>query len=83
MAMAEIPETRYVKSGDIHIAYQVLGTGPLDLVYVPGFVSHLEHQWQNGSGSVRRDDLEQSGRDLRASLFHAAESRYPRLSSLR
>jgi len=47
--MAELPETRYAKSGDIHIAYQVLGTGPPDLVYVPGFVSHLEHQWQNPS----------------------------------
>jgi len=45
--MAEVPETRYAKSGDIHIAYQVIGKGPLDLVYVPGFVSHLEHQWQN------------------------------------
>ena len=45
--MPDIPETRYAKSGDTHIAYQVLGSGPLDLVYVPGFVSHLEHQWQN------------------------------------
>jgi class 3 adenylate cyclase len=45
--MAEIPETRYAKSGDTHIAYQVSGAGPLDLVYVPGFVSHLEQQWQN------------------------------------
>jgi pimeloyl-ACP methyl ester carboxylesterase len=45
--MAEIPETRYAKSGDMHIAYQVFGAGSLDLVYVPGFVSHLEHQWQN------------------------------------
>jgi pimeloyl-ACP methyl ester carboxylesterase len=45
--MAEVSETRYAKSGDIHIAYQVIGKGPLDLVYVPGFVSHLEHQWQN------------------------------------
>jgi len=44
--MAEVPETRYAKSGDIHIAYQVTGKGPLDLVYVPGFVSHLELQWQ-------------------------------------
>ena len=45
--MPDTPETRYAKSGDTHIAYQVLGSGPLDLVYVPGFVSHLEHQWQN------------------------------------
>jgi class 3 adenylate cyclase len=37
--------TRYAKSGDVHIAYQVFGEGPIDLVYTPGFVSHLEHQW--------------------------------------
>ena len=36
------PETRYAKSGDVHIAYQVSGAGPLDLVFVPGWVSHLE-----------------------------------------
>ena len=36
------PETRYAKSGDVNIAYQVVGAGPLDLVYVPGWVSHLE-----------------------------------------
>jgi pimeloyl-ACP methyl ester carboxylesterase len=39
------PETRYAKSGDVNIAYQVVGDGPLDLVLVPGFVSHLEHDW--------------------------------------
>ena len=33
--MAERPRTRYAKSGDLHIAYQVMGEGPLDLVYVP------------------------------------------------
>lgn len=40
------PETRYAKSGDIHIAYQVIGDGPIDLVYVPGFISHLEIYWE-------------------------------------
>jgi class 3 adenylate cyclase len=44
--MVERPETRYVKSGDLHIAYQVSGDGPIDLVYVPGFMSHVEHQWE-------------------------------------
>ncbi|MCC6176139.1 MAG: adenylate/guanylate cyclase domain-containing protein [Chloroflexi bacterium] len=43
------PETRYVKSGDVHIAYQVMGDGPVDLVWVPGFVSHLEHDWAEPS----------------------------------
>jgi len=40
------PETRYVKSGDAYIAYQVFGHGPRDLVYVHGFVSHIEALWQ-------------------------------------
>jgi pimeloyl-ACP methyl ester carboxylesterase len=43
--MAAVPETRYVKSGDVHIAYQVLGNGPLDLIFVPGFVSNVEALW--------------------------------------
>lgn len=45
--MTALPETRYVKSGDVHIAYQVLGTGPLDVVFVPGFVSNVEANWQS------------------------------------
>jgi len=43
------PETRYAKSGDVNIAFQVVGDGPLDLVYVPGWVSHLEYFWQEPS----------------------------------
>jgi class 3 adenylate cyclase len=42
----EVPETRYAKSGDVRIAYQVVGGGPLDLVYVPGFVSNIEVFWE-------------------------------------
>lgn len=40
-----IPETRYALSGDISIAYQVFGSGPVDLVIVPGFISHVDLQW--------------------------------------
>ena len=40
------PETRYAKSGDVHIAYQVMGEGSVQLVFVPGFVSHVEANWQ-------------------------------------
>ncbi len=40
------PETHYARCGKLHIAYQVLGEGPPDLVFVPGVVSHLEHQWE-------------------------------------
>ena len=40
------PETKYAKNGDMHIAYQVVGDGPIDLVYVPGMISHLEIYWE-------------------------------------
>lgn len=43
---SEIPETRYALSGDVNIAYQVLGSGPVDLVFVMGWVSHLEYFWR-------------------------------------
>jgi len=41
-----VPEVRYAKSGDVNIAYQVTGEGPFDLVFVPGFVTHLELHWK-------------------------------------
>ena len=37
---------RYAQSGDVSIAYQVTGDGPFDLVLVPGFISHLEFDWE-------------------------------------
>jgi pimeloyl-ACP methyl ester carboxylesterase len=40
------PDTHYAKSGDIRIAYQVIGNGPFDLVFVPGFISNLELTWE-------------------------------------
>ncbi|HKE53846.1 MAG TPA: adenylate/guanylate cyclase domain-containing protein [Actinomycetota bacterium] len=41
----ERSETRYARSGDVSIAYQVMGDGPFDLVYVPGWVSNIELMW--------------------------------------
>jgi len=40
------PDTRYAKSGHVHIAYQVNGDGDRDLLVVPSFVSHLEAEWE-------------------------------------
>jgi pimeloyl-ACP methyl ester carboxylesterase len=40
------PETRYARSGDVNIAFQVLGEGPGDLVFVPGYVSNIEVTWE-------------------------------------
>ncbi len=39
-------EVQYARSGDVNIAYQVMGEGSLDLVLVSGFVSHLELDWE-------------------------------------
>src|SRR5436305_1717125 len=39
------PVTQYAKSGDVHIAYQAFGNGPINLVMVPGFVSNVENYW--------------------------------------
>jgi class 3 adenylate cyclase len=41
-----MPETRYARSGDVMIAYQVVGEGPFDVVFVPGTVSHVELYWE-------------------------------------
>ncbi len=47
MVMAS--RTKYARSGDIHIAYQVVGDGPIDLVYVPSWISAVEHYWEEPS----------------------------------
>ena len=43
------PETLYARSGDVNIAYQVVGEGPRDLVYVPGWVSNIELMWEEAA----------------------------------
>ena len=42
-----LPVTRYAKSSDVHIAYHVFGGGPIDLVFVPPFISHIENYWDH------------------------------------
>src|SRR6267154_489611 len=46
-----LPETRYAKSGEVRIAYQVVGQGSLDLVFVPGWLSNLEVHWEEAGFS--------------------------------
>ena len=41
-----VPTTKYAKSGEVNIAYQAFGDGALDLVFVPGFISHIELAWE-------------------------------------
>jgi pimeloyl-ACP methyl ester carboxylesterase len=51
------PETRYARSGEVAIAYQVVGQGPFDLVFVPPFVTHVELWWnlESFAPTLRRD----------------------------
>lgn len=58
-------ETRYARSSDVHIAYQVIGDGPFDLVFVPGFVTHLELAWKLDSFSSQLEELAQFSRLIR------------------
>jgi DNA-binding winged helix-turn-helix (wHTH) protein/alpha-beta hydrolase superfamily lysophospholipase len=48
-AEAPVAETRYALSGELSIAYQVIGNGPIDLVCIPGWVTHLEYGWEEPS----------------------------------
>ena len=51
-----LPETHYALSGDVNIAYQVMGDGPVDLVLVPGLISHVEflHELPDYTAALRR-----------------------------
>src|SRR5215470_15049880 len=41
----EVPETQYARVGNVHIAYQVVGSGPIDLVLIPEWFTHVEAAW--------------------------------------
>ena len=43
----DLPATQYAKSGDVYVAYQIFGSGPIDLVFVPGWISHLDLWWDS------------------------------------
>ena len=60
-----LPETRYARSGDVSIAYQVTGDGPFDLVYVPPFVSHVELAWEIPAMTAFFDGLASFSRLIR------------------
>jgi pimeloyl-ACP methyl ester carboxylesterase len=45
--VAVVPQTRYANSGDVQIAYQVVGEGPPDLVFVPGWIGNVDVIWDN------------------------------------
>ena len=51
-----LPETRYAESGDVNIAYQVIGDGPIDIILVPDVISHVEftHEIPGYTAFLRR-----------------------------
>jgi pimeloyl-ACP methyl ester carboxylesterase len=49
LTVPNAPVTSYAKSGGLSIAYQIVGDGPLDLVYVPGWISNVERNWDDPS----------------------------------
>jgi class 3 adenylate cyclase len=60
----DMPETRYARSGDVSIAYQVVGDGPFDVVFVPSSVSHVELQWEVAGRAALLRGLADHGRVL-------------------
>jgi class 3 adenylate cyclase len=53
------PETSYARTGDVHIAYQVVGDGPIDLLWVPTWIWQIEHVWEDPTAAsmLRRISL--------------------------
>jgi class 3 adenylate cyclase/alpha-beta hydrolase superfamily lysophospholipase len=62
----QMPETQYTRSGDVNIAYQIIGDGPVDLLWIPGFAQHLELAWEEPH---RRAWLESLGAEYRVIVF--------------
>ena len=79
------PKTRYAKTGDVHIAYQVVSDRSRDVVYLPGIFSHIELQWEEPSyarflnrlSSFSRLialDMRGTGLSDRSAQFHGVEN---------
>jgi DNA-binding SARP family transcriptional activator/pimeloyl-ACP methyl ester carboxylesterase len=60
--LADVPTTRYVRGDGVHLAYQTYGSGPLDILVMPGFVSHVERVWENPASRTFLASLMRFGR---------------------
>jgi predicted ATPase/class 3 adenylate cyclase len=58
-------DIRYARSGSVNVAYEVTGAGPVDIVLIPGFVSHLEIDWENKRSAAFLERLGRGGRLIR------------------
>ena len=56
MSTLDLPETHYTRSGELCVAYQVMGAGPIDLIFVPGMITHVEfmHELPGYTNFLRR-----------------------------
>ncbi|PDT58245.1 SARP family transcriptional regulator [Bradyrhizobium diazoefficiens] len=61
-AALAVPATRYVKGAGVHLAYQTYGSGPLDILVMPGFVSHVERAWEHPASRTFLTSLMKLGR---------------------
>jgi pimeloyl-ACP methyl ester carboxylesterase len=61
----DVPDVQYARSGDVNIAYNVVGAGRLDLVFAPGYVSHLTHALENPTVAGFFERLASLGRLIR------------------
>ena len=61
----EVPDVQYARSGDVNIAYHMVGAGGLDLVFAPGYVSHLTHALEHPVVAGFFERLESLGRLIR------------------
>ncbi|MHC2577396.1 DNA-binding SARP family transcriptional activator [Bradyrhizobium diazoefficiens] len=61
-AALAVPTTRYVKGAGVHLAYQTYGSGPLDILVMPGFVSHVERAWEHPASRTFLASLMKLGR---------------------
>src|SRR4029450_8415636 len=61
----DVPDVQYARSGDVSIAYSVVGSGGLDLVFAPGYVSHLTHALENPTVAGFFERLASLGRLIR------------------
>jgi len=58
-------DVRYARSGSVNIAYEVTGDGPIDIMLVSGFVSHLGVDWEDARSTAFLDRLGRAGRLIR------------------
>ncbi|MBD0329869.1 MAG: adenylate/guanylate cyclase domain-containing protein [Thermoleophilia bacterium] len=83
--MADAPEIRYARNGGVAIAYQVVGDGPTDLVFVPDYVSNLIYAWQSRYWRAFYDRLARSFRlilfDKRGTGLSDHGSQFPALET--